>query len=117
MLLGRDHAHDRERRQRLCLVLDVLDLKPDHGELVGEFFNRLVGVEMVLQPGQREFHGFGFPAGSSFPLPRLRGRVRAGALSATAAAIVSSAPALLAITSWLLEPSTRQPLPSILAPP
>src|SRR5258705_2630743 len=57
MLLGRDHPRDRERRQRLRLVLDMLDLKPDHGELVGELFQRLVGVEMFLQPGEREFHG------------------------------------------------------------
>ena len=43
--------------KRLRLVLDVLDLEPDHGELVGELFQRLVGVEMFLQPGEREFHG------------------------------------------------------------
>ena len=49
-------ARDGERRQRLGLVLDVLDLEPDHGELVGELFQRLVGVEMFLQPGEREFH-------------------------------------------------------------
>ena len=40
--------------KRLRLVLDVLDLEPDHGELVGELFQRLVGVEMFLQPGERE---------------------------------------------------------------
>ena len=57
MLLGRNHPRDRKRRQRLRLVLDVLDLEPDHGELVGELFQRLVGVEMFLQPGEREFHG------------------------------------------------------------
>jgi len=57
MLLGRDHPRDRERCQRLRPVLDALDLKPDHGELVGESFDGLVGVEMFLQPGQREFHG------------------------------------------------------------
>src|SRR5450756_865701 len=57
MLLGRDHLGDGERRQRLRLVLDVLDLEPDHGELVGELFDRLVGVEMLLQPGEGEFHG------------------------------------------------------------
>ena len=57
VLLGGDHARDGERRQRLRLVLDVLDLKPDHGELVGELFQRLVGFEMFLQPGEGEFHG------------------------------------------------------------
>ncbi len=56
MLLGRDHPCDGERRQRFRLVLDVLDLKPDHGELVGERLDGLVGVEMFLQPGEGEFH-------------------------------------------------------------
>ena len=62
MLLGGDHARDGEGRERLGLVLDVLDLKPDHGELVGERFQRLVGVEMFLQPGEREFHVLSPPA-------------------------------------------------------
>ncbi len=95
MLLGRNHPRDRERRKRLRLVLDVLDLEPDHGELVGELFQRLVGVEMFLQPGEREFHDRCF----SCSLSRLRGRVRVGALAATAAAIVSRTPARLVMTS------------------
>ena len=41
MLLGRNHPRDRERGKQPRLVLDVLDLEPDHGELVGEFFDRL----------------------------------------------------------------------------
>jgi hypothetical protein len=94
MLLGRDDAGDRKRRQRLRLVLDALDLEPDHGELVGELFQRLVGVEMFLQPGEREFHDRCF----SCPLSRLRGRVRVGALSATA---VSTG-----ITSSILPPAS-----------
>ena len=88
MLLGRNHPRNRKRRKRLRLVLDVLDLEPDHGQLVGKLFQRLVGVEMFLQPGEREFHDDGF----SCPLSRLRGRVRVGALSATAVAIVSRTP-------------------------
>src|SRR5664279_3464301 len=56
MLLGGNHPRDGEGRERLRLVLDVLDLEPDHGELVGEPFERLVGVEMLLQPGEGEFH-------------------------------------------------------------
>jgi hypothetical protein len=31
MLLGRDHACDGESCERFRLVLDVLDLEPDHG--------------------------------------------------------------------------------------
>src|SRR5437879_4049547 len=99
MLLGRDHPRDGERRQRLRLVVDILDLEPDHGELVGEPFQWLVGVEMFLQPGQREFHDLCF----SCPLSRLRERVRVGVLAATAAAIVSSTPERLVMTSWLLK--------------
>jgi hypothetical protein len=57
MLLGRDHAGDGEGSQRLRLILDVLDLEPDHGEPVGELFHGLVGVEMFLQPGEGKFHG------------------------------------------------------------
>ena len=48
MLLGRDHARDRERRQRLRLVLDALDLEPDHRQRVDDLLERLVGVEMLL---------------------------------------------------------------------
>src|SRR5258708_5711176 len=59
LLLGRNHPRNRKRRQGLRLVLDMLDLEPDHGELVGKLFQRLVGVEMFLQPGEREFHGCG----------------------------------------------------------
>ena len=83
--LGRDHPRNAERRQRLRLVLDMLDLKPDHGELVGKPLHRLVGVEVLLQPGEREFHGDRFPAGRLGSLSRLRGRVRVGALASIAA--------------------------------
>ncbi len=95
MLLGRDDARNRERRQRLGLVLDMLDLKPDHGELVGQLVQRRVGLEMFLEPGEREFHDLCF----SCPLSRLRGRVRVGALSAMTAAIASSTPSRFVITS------------------
>src|ERR1700694_2759191 len=93
MLLGRDHARDGERLELLGLVVDALDLKPDHGELVGERLNGLVGVEMLLQPGQGEFHGreprvlrlfCTTSALASLLPPPLWGRARGGALSATA---------------------------------
>src|SRR5206468_7863961 len=90
MLLGGDYPRDGKRRESLRLVLDVLDLEPDHGELVGKLFQRLVGVEMFLQPGEREFHSFCFSRPLSRACPprprrrRTRGRVRVGALSATA---------------------------------
>ena len=62
MLLGRDHRGDHERLEQAGLVLDALDLEPDHGELVDDRGERLVGVEMLFQPGQGEFHGLNPPA-------------------------------------------------------
>jgi len=49
MLLGRDHARDRDETAPSALALSSMffDLKPDHGELGRRVFsNRLVGVEM-----------------------------------------------------------------------
>ena len=57
MLLGRDDAGDRERRERRRLVGDALDLEPDHGQAVDQRGERRVGRKMLLEPGQRELHG------------------------------------------------------------
>src|SRR5207244_898518 len=62
MLLRLDHARDGEGRERLRLVLDRLDLEPDHGEFGGELVERLVGVEVFAQPGEGEFHDCAPPA-------------------------------------------------------
>ena len=40
----------------LAAVGDALDLEPDHGELVDDLVERLVGVEVLLEPGEGEFH-------------------------------------------------------------
>ena len=48
--------------ERLGLVLDALDLEPDHGELVDDLGERSIGVEMLLQPGEGEFHELSPPA-------------------------------------------------------
>jgi hypothetical protein len=56
MLLGLDHARDGEWLKLLAHVLDALDLEPDHGQLVGDLAERAVGVEMLLEPGEGEFH-------------------------------------------------------------
>ncbi len=40
MLLGGDHVGDHERLEQGGLVLDVLDLEPDHGELVDDLAQR-----------------------------------------------------------------------------
>jgi hypothetical protein len=58
----RDHRGDHERLEQAGLVLDVFHLEPDHGELVHDRGELLVGVEMLLEPGQREFHGLNPPA-------------------------------------------------------
>ena len=56
MLLRLDHARDGEGGKLRRLVLDLLDLEPDHGELVGDRGKRFAGVEMLFQPGESEFH-------------------------------------------------------------
>ena len=56
VLFGLDHPRDDERRQELRLVLDALDLEPDHGELVDDLAQRAIGVEMLLEPAEGEFH-------------------------------------------------------------
>ena len=62
VLLGGDHVGDDEGLEQRRLVLDVLDLEPDHGELVDDLGQRRVGVEVLFQPGQGEFHELNPPA-------------------------------------------------------
>ena len=62
MLLRLGHARDHVGRQQLGLVLDALDLEPDHRELGHDLVERRVGVEMLFQPGQGELHGLSPPA-------------------------------------------------------
>ena len=57
VLLGLEHAGDGEGRELLAGVVDALDLQPHGRELLGQLLDRSVGVEMVLEPGEREFHG------------------------------------------------------------
>src|SRR3954453_10033352 len=119
MLLRGDHLRDGEGLQRLRLVLDVLDLEPDHGELLGQLVQRLVGVEMFLQPGESEFHGC-VPrllsvftelllSVSMFP-PPLWGRVREGgkprAPADAAWRIASTTPSRFVITCSLVKRRT-----------
>ena len=42
--------------------VDALDLEPDHGELVDDRVERLLGVEVLLEPGEGEFHALNPPA-------------------------------------------------------
>ncbi len=57
VLLCRDHVGDRERGQRLGGIVDRLDLEPDPRQRLDDRVQRRRGVEVVPQPGEREFHG------------------------------------------------------------
>ena len=85
MLFGLEDARDGKRRQLLRGIVDAFNLEPDRGQLLRDLFERGVRIEMVLEPGQSEFHCVLRPAGlEGFPaypgafgvcvLPRLRGR-------------------------------------------
>ena len=56
MRLGLDDAGDDEAFELGARVLDALDLEADAGERVDDLGEGGRGVEMVLQPGQGEFH-------------------------------------------------------------
>ena len=56
MALGGEHLRDLERGQRLGRIVDPLDLEPDAVERVGHRARVGVGIEMRLQPRQRELH-------------------------------------------------------------
>ena len=56
VLRGFDDAGDGEAAELLGRVLDTLDLEADAGEGVGDVGQGSLGVEVVLEPGKREFH-------------------------------------------------------------
>jgi hypothetical protein len=68
MLFRRQHLRDDEGLQRR-LVVDGFDLEPDHGELFHDLVERGVGLEVILEPGEGEFHRVTLsgPAGSALP--------------------------------------------------
>ncbi len=51
-----DDACRHEGGQRLCLVLDRFHFETDGGQRRGDVIERHGRVEVVMQPGQREFH-------------------------------------------------------------
>jgi hypothetical protein len=55
--LGGEHAGDDERLQRR-LVVDMLDLEADRGQLLDDLIEGGLGFEMILEPGEGEFHYF-----------------------------------------------------------
>ena len=56
MGLGLDHMGDDEGFQLFSGVLDMLDLEADARERLDDLAGRSVGVEVVLEPGEGEFH-------------------------------------------------------------
>ena len=58
MLLGLDHVSDFERAERLRGVFDLLDLESDRGQRLDDGVEVGVGVEVIFEPGEGEFHLF-----------------------------------------------------------
>ncbi len=62
MLFGRYHPRNCEWRKRLGPVVEALDLKADHRELIDNPVERLLRFQMLLEPGEGEFHELNPPA-------------------------------------------------------
>ncbi len=75
---GLDDAGDAECRQCGTAILHAFELQPDHGQRVGDAVERRVGVEVVAQPGEGEFHRLTPPRAAS---PARAGSRRSGAAS------------------------------------
>src|SRR5262245_55333765 len=56
MLGGLDDVSGDEACELGGAVVDLLDLEPQHGELLADLRRRRRGVEMLLQPGEGELH-------------------------------------------------------------
>ena len=74
MLLGRDHARDRERRQQLAVSSTLSTSSPIMVSLSTMRGERRIRVEMLLEPGEGEFHRrtFSSPLASTSPSSRSR---------------------------------------------
>ena len=57
MLHGGDDMAMVKAPSAFALSSTLLDLKPDARQRLGDRVERGVGVEMLLEPGEREFHG------------------------------------------------------------
>ena len=57
MRLSLQHARDGEILQLRRRVFDAFHLKPDQCELRCDLVERSIGLQVVFQPGEREFHG------------------------------------------------------------
>ena len=59
VLHGLDDASHRETAEPFRRVLDALDFEADAGQRLGDVGQRRLGSEVILEPGQGEFHGRG----------------------------------------------------------
>ena len=55
--LGLQHPRDGEIPKLRRRVFDAFDLKTDQCELSRNLVERSVGLQVIFQPGEREFHG------------------------------------------------------------
>ncbi len=56
MLLGFQHAGDGELGELRRWVVDALDFEADAIERAAQFIDARARIEMIFEPGQREFH-------------------------------------------------------------
>ena len=61
VFLGVFHITKGEVLQRVRRIDDPFDLKAQVGQSISNLFHRSIGVEVVFQPGKREFHRSGTP--------------------------------------------------------
>ena len=62
MGLGGDYRGDRKRRQNRGPVDHLLDLEAERRQTLGDLVDGRVGLQMLLEPGQRELHRASPPA-------------------------------------------------------
>ena len=56
MLFGGNHMRGNEPLERGAGIGHLLDLEPDHRQFLDDLIARSGGFQMLLEPGQREFH-------------------------------------------------------------
>ena len=103
VLLRLPDVGDREGRQLPGAVLHALDLEADHRELVGDLLERGLGLQVLLEPGERELHRHG-ESTPSFVMP---GR-DPGIQGCRPPWIAGSSPAM---TSWMADEPITGPGP------
>ena len=83
MLAGLDDARNAERAELVGGIVDALDLQADRRQARRDLIDRRLGLEVILEPGQREFHrGILNPKARRTTSARRAPRSRSGAASA-----------------------------------